>query len=201
MSRAPDRTTSATDLVGRSARSVMMVAMFMLPVSIAIAHGVSWAGPAELTADLSPADLSGRWTGPRHGYGALSAKAGDCGGKPCAMTYDIVRCDGGWCGIAVTDDSKCGAIGLKLTVSSEPDRPNSFDGRLELAKGSAPFVLKAWYRPGQPADAEGGQGTPPNLGMIGDTGTELLMMRRSFPFQANLSRTGDAVCTLEKATS
>lgn len=115
------------------------------------------------------------------------------------MTYDIVACDGGWCGIAVTSETPCGAIGLHLAASKDSGRPTSFDGRLELAKGSAPFVIRAWYSGGR--TAEGTQETAPHLGMVGDTGTELLMMRRSFPFHGDLVRTGAAVCTLEKATS
>ena len=73
-------------------------------------------------------------------------------------------------------------------------------GRLELAKGSAPYTVEAWYAP--PNATAGEAAERPRLNFVGDTGDgSMLMMRRSFPFQAELTRVSDAKCTLEQATS
>ena len=162
--------------------------------------GAIWAGPKP-PAKLTPPEIAGRWTGTHHGYAHLRAPMR--GAEPAklpALTYDIVACGDAWCGIAVTDETPCGAVALKLKPDTTKNRRNAFTGNLELAKGAAPYVVEAWYQAPEdkPADADG---KTAHLNFIGDTGTELLLMRRSFPFQAELARTGDAVCTLEKATS
>ena len=194
----------------------VVVASVMTIASVVATHGFSAAAgevagaksaeavPEAVGArDAGPINLAGRWTGPHYGYARVGPKAaresagGPCGDKPCTLTYDIVKCDGGWCGIAVSDAMPCGAIGLRLSGDAAPNRPNAFTGKLELAKGAAPYVIEAWYG----APEEGAADAMPRLSLIGDTGTELLMMRRSFPFQAELNRIADAQCTLEKATS
>jgi hypothetical protein len=81
-------------------------------------------------------------------------------------------------GLQGEDRAHCGSI--------------EFNGKLELAKGSAPYAVKAWYR---------SEDSSASLHFLGDTGPELRLMRRSFPFEANLARSGEAICTLEKATS
>jgi hypothetical protein len=176
----------------------------LMSVSLLSSCGAIWAGPKP-PANLSPANLAGRWTGhqfgntlrvPMKGERMDTAKAP----KPMTLTYDIVACGDGWCGIAVTDETACGAVAVKLKPDTTKNRRNAFSGHLELAKGAAPYVVEAWYQAPEdkPADAEA---KTAHLNFIGDTGTELLLMRRSFPFQAELARTGDAVCTLEKAVS
>ncbi len=146
------------------------------------------------TVAFSPVDLSGRWTGPRYSHNLIASDPKACGDKRCELTYDIVACPDGWCGIAVTDAAPCGAIGLRLAADHPKGRPNAFTGKLELAKGSAPYTVEAWHHV-----AEGS--AKATLNFVGDTGPELLLMRRSFPFHAELARAGDASCTLEKATS
>lgn len=200
---------------GRRGRAVV-VASVMAIASVAVSHGFSAAAgeaavakSAEAVPDATsetiaaPINLAGRWTGPHYGYARIGPKAaresggGPCGDKPCVLTYDIVKCETGWCGIAVSNATPCGAIGLRMTGDAAPNRQNAFTGKLELAKGAAPYVIESWY---SAPDGSGGEAAP-RLSLIGDTGTELLMMRRSFPFQAELTRISDAQCTLEKATS
>lgn len=189
--------TPAKAFLAALTRSVVVIAMLVIAQSIPGADGVSWAGPA----DTTKADLSGRWSGAPFGYGVAIAPKDDCGKKPCNVTYDIVACDTGWCGIQVTDGATCGPIAMRLADTQKPNQPPSFEGKLELAKGSAPFVIRAWLDSRLPI-ADGGEGArPTRLSMIGDTGSELLMLRRSYPLHANLNRIGEAVCTLEKATS
>lgn len=199
-------------LIARRGRDVAVASLIVL-ASFALSHGFSAAAgdePGAKSEDGTPIVLAGRWTGPRYGFGvrkirpvkteADEASSDDCGGKACTLTYDIVACGDGWCGIAVSDAAPCGAIGLRMTADASHNRRNAFAGKLELAKGSAPYTIEAWYAPAD--DGENGAGRDaPRLSFVGDTGGELLMMRRSFPFQAELTRISDAQCTLEKATS
>ncbi len=157
-------------------------------------YGGAAAEGAETAAvnPTQPVQLAGRWSGQRYGFGLAGKDA--CSGQACNITFDIVACDTGWCGIRITDDQNCGAVGLRLADNPKKPDVNRFSGKLELAKGTAPYVVEAWY---MPADAN----DKPHLSFVGDTGPELLMMRRSFPFEAQLDRIADATCTLDKATS
>jgi len=189
----------------------------MALVSFVSSHGFSAAAgdaAASKPADGSAIVLAGRWSGPRYGFGVRKIRppkadgavstgessAENCGGQACTLTYDIVACGDGWCGIAVSDATPCGPIGLRMTADTGHNRRNAFTGKLELAKGSAPYAIEAWYAPADDGQAGGGRDAA-RLSFVGDTGGELLMMRRSFPFQAELTRISDAQCTLEKATS
>ncbi|PPC86634.1 MAG: hypothetical protein CTY31_07060 [Hyphomicrobium sp.] len=145
--------------------------------------------------------LAGRWSGHRFGYAkvAKSAKSDRCKGGSCSLTFDIVACGTDWCGIVVNEAQVCGAVAMKLKGDHDPARRNAFGGTLELAKGSDPYTIEAWYR--APEVVAGENSDKPALSLIGDTGPELLMLRRSFPLQAELTRVSDATCTLEQATS
>ena len=144
------------------------------------------------SADAKPVVLAGRWSGQYYGYGRQGEDRAHCGSNGCVLTYDIVACKDGWCGIAVNADKSCGAIGVRLAADAKSEGGIEFNGKLELAKGSAPYSVKAWYR---------SEDSSASLHFLGDTGPELRLMRRSFPFEANLARSGEAICTLEKATS
>ena len=120
-------------------------------------------------------------------------------GGSCTLTFDIVACGTEWCGIAVDTAQRCGSVAMKLKASDDPARGNAFGGSLELAKGSDPYTIEAWYR--APDEGTGENSGKPGLSVIGDTGPELLMLRRSFPLQAELTRVSDATCAVEKATS
>lgn len=193
--------------IGR--RLSCMVALIVMTPIIALAHGGMAA--ANETSDekvhsetgatataASPIALAGRWSGHRFGY-AKVAKSDGCKGGSCTLTFDIVPCGTDWCGIAVNEAQVCGAVAMKLKADHDPARRNAFGGTLELAKGSDPYTVEAWYR--APDDGAGENSGKPALSLIGDTGPELLMLRRSFPLQAELTRVSDATCTLEKATS
>ena len=199
------KTTRATGGQGqRSAgRFGAVVALVVMAVSIVAAgHGFSAAArerTAITSADAVPVVLAGRWKGPRYSFNARAADAKSCGGKPCELTYDIVPCPDGWCGIAVSDETPCGAIAVHLKPEAGQHRNNAFTGNLELAKGAAPYTVEAWYSP--PGQRQGEGREQAHLNFVGDTGSGLLMMRRSFPFQAELARVSDAQCTPDKATS
>ncbi|MBA2127768.1 hypothetical protein DLM45_16270 [Hyphomicrobium methylovorum] len=141
------------------------------------------------TAAVVPS-LAGRWTGHYYSYDHRGDPA--CDEKGCALTYDIVACKDGWCGIAVTNEKTCGAVGFRLAAAD--NRPaNVFRGKFEVAKGSQAYTVEAsTHSADDPAQ---------RLDFVGDTGPELRLFRRSYPFHANFVRAGDAICTLEKATS
>ncbi len=178
--------------------ATMSGVMLAMGLSMWAARGANAADDAAAehveAAPASPIVLAGRWSGPHYGSAARKSR-GDCGDGPCTLTYDVVPCGSDWCGIAVGKDDACGAVAMKLASAGDPDRPNSFKGNLELAKGSDAYVVEAWWRT---TPEEGGE---PHLSMVGDTGPELIMFRRSFPFSAELARSGDAKCALEKPTS
>ena len=212
MTAAATRTAcQARELLARRGRDLTVVAVMALAI-LAVGRGGSAAAQTaagEKSATAAPAAagdaadgpivLAGRWTGPRYGHARIGAKSQDGGGKGSTLTYDIVACGDEWCGIAVSDETPCGAIGLRIAPDKASNRRNAFKGKLEFAKGTAAYVVEAWYA--APDDEGQGGRTAPRLSLIGDTGTELLMMRRSFPLQAELTRISDAQCTLEKATS
>ena len=198
------------DAAARFARRVcsgLSVVATVMALGLASSCGAIAAEPAATTkrAAIVPINLAGRWSG-HHYANTMRApiKVGETGSAVAApklntLTYDIVACGDAWCGIAVTDETTCGAIALKLDRDPKSGRGNAFSGKLELAKGSAPYVVEAWY---SAPNSKAGEGSDKaHLNFVGDTGGELLMMRRSFPFQAEMARVSEPVCTLEKATS
>ena len=188
----PDRKDAKAAL--RTAAGSMLAISFIV-VSIACGLGGSAAAEEASVAkagEMSPVSLAGRWAGHYYAYGR-SSDAKDCGAGGCNLTYDIVACKEGWCGIAIKDDNTCGAVAVHLSANTEPGK-TEFRGKLELAKGAAPYSVAAWYS----ADPESKAG---ELHLIGDTGPELMLFRRSFPLEANFTRTGDATCKIDDATS
>jgi len=156
----------------------------------AAAAAASTAG-ATPPADGIGAAIAGRWQGPNY---MIAARAPDCDGGRCTLTLDIVQCGDGWCGIEVAADNKCGATALKLDAGEAGGGSTVFKGRLELARGTEPYVVQAYLVPASGDDKEW-------LEIQGDTGGEFRVFRRSFPFNAHLVRAGDAICRTEKPVS
>jgi len=176
-------------------RAVAVITALVITASIIASSfgGSAAAGdnPQIKTAVLQPVSLSGRWSGQYNTFGR-QVTGKNCANDGCGFTYDIVACKEGWCGITVNDDKSCGPVGVRLAADLPQEGEAAFKGKLELAKGSAAFTVEAWYR---------SDDNKLTLHFLGDTGPVLLLMRRSFPFEADLARTGDATCTLDKATS
>ena len=84
---------------------------------------------------------------------------------------------------------------MRLDGSSSESGNVYFKGKLELAKGTEPYVVQAYLVPAVDATE------PQTLEILGDTGGEFRMFRRSFPFSTQLVRSGDAVCKAEKPVS
>lgn len=180
------------------------------------------AGTTAPTVAAAPAqavpDLSGRWTGWRRGFG-VTVNGKGCGQFGCTITYDISACGNDWCGVRVDYDGACMTAHMKLSArhadgaAAGAPQVNRFAGHLELAANADAFVIEARYlAPSQPALAGSGtlarepvaataRGTAARLSMIGDTGPELMMFRRSFPFHAELTLAGPARCTAQKPVS
>ena len=141
---------------------------------------------------IAPAEIAGRWSGNYYGHGSQRAT---CAGSGCTITLDISACATGWCGVRVKDDGGCG--GVAMTAITAEARPNAqkFTGKLDLVPGAEAYTIEAtlW---------KSDDGDPKRfINMIGDTGSELRFMRRSFPFEAALARSGDATCVSDKPVS
>jgi hypothetical protein len=113
------------------------------------------------------------------------------------LTLDIVACGADWCGTRIDDQGGCAGTALRLSLA--PKQPQdrsaaSFKGQLEVVKGSSPYYVEAWSE-GLGADAR------PTLRMVGDTGGEIRVLRRTFPFSANLVRTDKAHCLADAKTT
>lgn len=173
--------------------SGLSVAACVMGLSLSFAYGAIAAAPKAATAagSIKAEQIAGRWKGNHYSYGALRAK---CDGKPCTMTIDVSACAKGYCGVLVKDDGTCGATAMRIETGDGKENYLHFNGNLELDAKAAAYTIQAtlW---------EKGETKERHLDIIGDTGTEMMFMRRSFPFQAHLARAGDAVCTPEKATS
>lgn len=146
------------------------------------------ATAGQLSAGISPANIEGRW------QGKSWAGEGDV-----ALTLDIVRCGGGWCGIKVAADNSCQGTALKLDAGAVGDENVTFTGRLELAPGTEPYVVHATIFAPEPGSGRG-------LGVLdmmvtGDTGGEYRAYRRSFPFEAQLTRITEPTCHAPQTVS
>jgi hypothetical protein len=147
------------------------------------------ASPA--AADPTPSSIAGRWQGPSYRTAAL---APDCGDGQCTITLDIAPCAEGWCGVEVGKGNACGGTALKLGAGKEGTGHVLFEGRLELARATEPYVVQAYLVPAAGDEQE-------MLEIIGDTGGEFRVFRRSFPFHTNLVRLGEGTCRAEKPVS
>jgi len=109
-----------------------------------------------------------------------------------------VPCGNAWCGIKVEAGDKCGGTALKLESVQPLGDPQSdslqFDGSLELAAGTEPYVVQAWLIPRKDNGVLA-------LQITGDTGGVYRAYRRSFPFEAQMARIKDAVCHAPQTVS
>ncbi len=138
-------------------------------------------------------DIAGRWEGRTF---ELARRASDCGDKPCTLTLDVARCATGWCGVEVIgSEQRCGSTALKLDAGEASGGSTLFKGKLELAKGTEPYVVEAYLV------TMSGDAIEKQLQIVGDTGGEFRMFRRSFPFNATLAKSGEGRCKPETTVS
>lgn len=163
--------------------------------------GFAWAAPLAAGEAAPPAvgeriDIAGRWQGASY---ELKRGRIDCAEAPCTLTLDLVACGSGWCGVEVETGNRCGATALRLdggTLSQSSGAP-LFKGSLSLAKGTEPYVVEVNFFAAGHGEGEGA----PELNIVGDTGGEFRIFRRSFPFSATLAKVGDATCRPESTVS
>jgi hypothetical protein len=141
------------------------------------------AAASQADAELKPADIGGRWQGDSY--------TRETGGK---LTLDIVACGAGWCGIKIGDNNACGATALKLDGGTLEGENLVFTGTLEFARGTEPYVIRSSLMPAA-------AGAPATLQLTGDTGGVFRAYRRSFPFEAQLTRASDPVCHAPQSVS
>lgn len=173
----------------------MLTGLCGLALAIPLAAGATEPAPAP---QPTAADLSGRWEGATY---EMSRMKSECAGRnkgPCTLTLDVSRCGSGWCGVEVSGaERRCAATALKLDGGGrgEATTASVFKGNLSLAKGTEPYVVEVYLI------APVGDEPVPQLQIIGDTGGEFRMFRRSFPFSATLAKVGDAKCQPESTVS
>jgi hypothetical protein len=137
---------------------------------------------------LQSSDIAGRW----HGH---HFSPGKCAKDGCDLAFDIVACGTSWCGILLVAEDKCG--GQALTLDDGDVFGESlirYQGRLELAKGTAPYRVRADLDPSK-------ESNDLLLSFVGASESVFGFMDRDFPFNATLARSGDAVCKAEKPVS
>ncbi len=161
--------------------------------AICVLAGAALAGEPAAPPAPAAADISGRWQG--ESYVLASKAAEGCDGTRCTLTLDIARCASGWCGVEVAENQKCGATALRIQGEDDGAGGTVFKGKLELARGTEPYVVQAYLSPAMEGENK------PGLEIIGDTGGEFRIFRRSFPFNARLVRAGDAKCKPETSIS
>ncbi len=141
-----------------------------------------------LAAPLRPADIAGRWRG--HHF-----SPGKCAEEGCDLAFDIVACGASWCGILLAAGDRCGGHALTLDGGEVlGEALIRYQGRIELAKGSAPYRVRADLDPS----------TERNellLNFVGASESVFAFLDRDFPFNATLVRAGDTVCKIEKPVS
>jgi hypothetical protein len=136
--------------------------------------GALCVGAMAADTPLTEKDLAGRWNAQNR-----------------ALTLDIAPCGGRWCGVQVAD-GVCGATVLQLDPL--PDEHGiHFTGRLELAAPTQPYVVRASL-------VRLPDGTL-TVHMIGNTGPDVELFRRTFPFSAMMVRLGEPACAPSPKTS
>jgi hypothetical protein len=139
--------------------------------------------PDAYASDLKATDIAGRWQG-----NTWSAEAGS------QLTLDIVACASGWCGVRVAANDACAGTALKVGAGTIEENSARFEGTLELAPGTEPYTVHVAIFPPE-------QGQALAMQITGDTGGQFRAYRRSFPFEAQMARTGDAVCKVPETVS
>lgn len=136
-------------------------------------------------------DLTGRWQGR---FRSSRAQRASCEGDTCnTLTLDVARCNAGWCGVRVMENGACGATAMTLAGPTMDHKELVFDGTLQLAEGTEPYSVRV--------SGFAATDKSPTIWLIGDTGGSLRMLRRSFPFEAQLTRQGEPACKAEQKTS
>jgi hypothetical protein len=129
-----------------------------------------------MATTMEPGQIAGRWVSDQErvhdNYG---------------ITLDISRCGAGWCGVEVKNDATCGRTVLRLDQGTphEVESFAQFAGRIELAPGAQPYVVRA---------SIARRDTGLRMHLSGHSGDEFEPWRRNYPYRQLMVRSGDAVC-------
>jgi hypothetical protein len=170
-------------VAGAMVGAVCGVTAAVVAATSVLAGEAPLAEPVAVAALAAPS-IAGRWSGTPF---PIRNDATRCDGAECKLVLDIVACGTGWCGIEVTRDNACAGEAMQLKTHSDAQRRNAFEGKLSLGKDTQAYVIEASVEPAE-------EDRPASLEIVGDTGSEFRMFRRSFPFHATLARVGEAAC-------
>lgn len=132
-------------------------------------------GGAARGEPLKAAQLDGRWVNVRQN-----------------LTLDISRCGDGWCGVEVKG-GQCSRTALRLTANkAKQDDVPLFNGRLALADKAEPYVLKATLFVHEGIV---------RLQLLGQTGDRLELLRRWYPLNELMARSGPPQCKPDATVS
>ena len=174
------------EIAARSCKAGVILAILIAALGCIMAV----AGPA--AAELQASNLSGRWTQ------VVAGSKRPCTGAGCRLTYDLVRCGDGWCGIEVKDGKECGRTALRLTAGPANPSGIEFFGRYERSEGAEPYVVHANLH------LTSQQHLPKeqlSLSIRGNTGGTFEAFRRTFPLYMVLMREGEPACRADPKLS
>jgi hypothetical protein len=140
------------------------------------------AGMATATA-MEPAEIAGRWVSDK-----------EWAQDNYRMTLDISRCGTGWCGVEVKNGATCGRTVLRLDQGAphEIESFAEFAGRIEVAPGTQPYVVRA---------SIARRDTGLQMHLSGHSGDKFEPWRRNYPYRQLMVRAGDAVCRADPKVS
>lgn len=172
------------------AASVCKSAFMTATLAAALGCIMAMARPA--AADPQASNLSGRWSQ------AVAGSKPSCTGAGCRLTYDLVRCGDGWCGIEVKDGKDCGRTAMRLDAGAAHAQGVEFSGRYEKVQGTEPYTVSATLSlSSQPNLPE----PQLRLSVRGSTGGALEPFRRVFPLHMVLMREGEPACRADPRLS
>ena len=173
----------SSEIIGSGPRPTARCAASSLAVGsrrllAAIVMGLCPAGTAIAgTIDATASNFEGRWVA-----------------EGSNLTLDLSRCKEGWCGVEVTGGN-CGRTALRLTAADPEKRPHDrvqFVGRFERVAETQPYVVQAYIVQNAPAV---------KLKLVGHSGDQFEMWRRTFPLSMLLARSGEAQCRPDSKVS
>lgn len=132
-------------------------------------------GGAAGAEPFAATQVEGRWVNARHN-----------------LTLDISRCGEGWCGVEVKD-AQCAKTALRLAANkARSDAAAFFNGRLALADQSTLYQISAtlFLREGAL-----------QLQLLGHPGDKLELLRRSYPLNELMARSGPSQCKADATVS
>jgi hypothetical protein len=131
-------------------------------------------GGAARAEPLAATQVEGRWDNARHN-----------------LTLDISRCGEGWCGVEVRD-GVCAKTALRITARGASHEDARFDGRLALADRGQPYVVSATLYAHEGVI---------RLQLLGNPGDKLEPLRRWYPLNEQMARSGPPQCKPESTVS